>query len=224
MPRGRALGGLAVAALAALTVLAGAVAGCGLTLGGRSTASTPAVVSAPIPRAAVATARAPRPAPRPAARSAAVASATLARAQHTHEIPTPAPRATAPGGWRSPVQAVQVFAQAYINWTAATVARHLRVLAYVSVGQAHSAMSLAAAQTAQDSDLHRGGIANSGTVEAIAPVTGERNVYAVVTRERTTAANTTAYRGLSATWHVTLATVTQVDGGLWTLSGWQPES
>ncbi len=148
----------------------------------------------------------------------------MARAQHTHEIPTPAPRSTAPGGWRSPVQAVQVFAQAYINWTAATVARHLRVLAYVSVGQAHSAMSLAAAQTARDADLHRGGIANSGTVEAIAPVTGRRNVYAVVTRERTTAANTSAYQGLSATWHVTLATVTQVDGGLWTLSGWQPES
>jgi hypothetical protein len=221
MPRGRALGGLAVAALAALAVLAaGAVAGCGLTVGGRSTVSTPAVATAPASRAAVATA----PAPRAAARSAAVASATLARAQHTHEIPTPAPRASAPGGWHSPVQAVQVFAQAYINWTAATVARHLRVLAYVSVGQARSAMSLAAAQTARDSDLHRGGIANSGTVEAIAPVTGERNVYAVVTRERTTAANTTAYRGLSATWHVTLATVTPVDGGLWTLSGWQPES
>ena len=55
-------------------------------------------------------------------------------------------------------------------------------------------------------------------------MTGQRNVYAVVTRERTTAANTSAYQGLSATWHVTLATVTQVDGGLWTLSGWQPES
>jgi hypothetical protein len=162
--------------------------------------------------------------PSAAAASAAAPSAAAARAQHTHEIPTPAPRPTAPGGWRSPVQAVQVFAQAYINWTAATVARHLRVLAYVSVGQAHSAMSLAAAQTARDSDLHRGGIANSGAVEAIAPVTGERNVYAVVTRERTTATNTSAYQGLSATWHVTLATVTQVDGGLWTLSGWQPES
>lgn len=200
MRRGRAIGGVAVAALAA-----GAVAGCGLTVGGRSAASTPAATTAAAARAA---------APRAAA----------ARAQHTHEIPTPAPRPTAPGGWRSPVQAVQVFAQAYINWTAATVARHLRVLAYVSVGQVHSAMSLAAAQTARDSDLHRGGIANSGTVEAIAPVTGERNVYAVVTRERTTATNTRAYQGLSASWHVTLATVTQVDGGLWTLSGWQPES
>ncbi len=215
--RGRAIGG-AAAALAALA--AGAVAGCGLTVGGRSTASTPAAMTAAAPSATAPSATAASA----TAPSATAPSATAARAQHSHEIPTPAPRPTAPGGWRSPAQAVQVFAQAYINWTAATVARHLRVLAYVSVGQAHSAMSLAAAQTARDSDLHRGGIANSGVVEAIAPVTGERDVYAVVTRERTTATNTSAYQGLSATWHVTLATVTQVDGGLWTLSGWQPES
>jgi hypothetical protein len=211
----RPIGGVAVAALAA-----GAVAGCGLTAGARSTASPPAAMTAAAPSVTAPSAAAPSV----TAPSAAAAGAAVARAQHTHEIPTPAPHPTAPGGWRSPVQAVQVFAQAYINWTAATVARHLRVLAYVSVGQAHSAMSLAAAQTARDSDLHRGGIANSGTVEAIAPVTGERNVYAVVTRERTTATNASAYEGLSATWHVTLATVTQVDSGLWTLSGWQPES
>jgi hypothetical protein len=183
------------------------VAGCGLSLGGGSPSRT---------RSTAGAAAAPT--------SAAATRAAVAQAQRTHEIPTPAPRPTAPGGWRSPVQAVQVFAEAYINWTAATVASHLRVLAYVSVGQAHSAMSLAAAQTARDSDLQRGGIANSGTVEAIAPVTGRRNVYAVVTRERTTATNTSAYRGLAATWHVTLATVVQVEHGLWTLSGWQPES
>jgi hypothetical protein len=176
------------------------VAGCGVTLGGGSPTGT-------------------RAATRPAASRTAVA-----RAQRTHEIPTPAPRPTAPGGWRSPVQAVQVFAQTYINWTAATVATHLRLLAEASVGQARSAMSLAAAQTGKDSDLQRGGIANAGNVEAIAPVTGQRNVYAVVTRERTTATNTSAYKGLAATWHVTLATVIQVEHGLWTLSGWQPES
>ena len=48
--------------------------------------------------------------------------------------------------------------------------------------------------------------------------------YAVVTRERTTAANTSAYRGLAPAWHVSLATVTQVSGGLWVLSAWQPEN
>ena len=117
-----------------------------------------------------------------------------------------------------------MFAEEYINWTAGTIAAHLRVLAYVSVGQARSAMTLAAAQAGRDSDLRRGGVANSGTVEGIAPVTGGHDVYAVVTRERTTATNTSAYTGLAPAWHVTLATVTEVDGGLWTLSGWQPQS
>ena len=148
----------------------------------------------------------------------------MARAQRTHEIPTPAPAQKALGGWRSPVQAVQVFAQWYINWTADTVATHLRVLAQVGIGQARSAMALAAGEVGRDSSLKLGGIANSGTVEAIAPVTGERNVYAVVTREQTTATNTNAYQGLRPAWHVTLATVTEVDGRLWTISGWQPEN
>ena len=70
-------------------------------------------------------------------------------------------------------------------------------------------MALAAGQVGRDSSLKLGGIANSGTVEAIAPVAGERNVYAVVTREQTTATNTNAYQGLRPAWHVTLATVTR---------------
>jgi hypothetical protein len=174
---------------------AGAVAGCGLPRGGAGANAGPATIPA-----------------------------TVATAQRTHEIPTPAPPQKALGGWRSPVQAVEVFAQWYINWTADTVATHLRVLAQAGIGQARSAMTLAAGQVGKDSSLKLGGIANSGTVEAIAPVTGERNVYAVVTRERTTATNTSAYHGLRPAWHVTLATVTQVDGRLWTISGWQPEN
>jgi hypothetical protein len=174
---------------------AGAVAGCGLPRGGAGADAGPARIPA-----------------------------TVATAQRTHEIPTPAPSQKALGGWRSPVQAVEVFAQWYINWTADTVATHLRVLAQAGIGQARSAMTLAAGQVGKDSSLKLGGIANSGTVEAIAPVTGERNVYAVVTRERTTATNTSAYHGLRPAWHVTLATVTQVDGRLWTISGWQPEN
>lgn len=121
------------------------------------------------------------------------------------------------------MQAVQVFTTTYINWTAATVAARLRALAEVSVGQARSAMSMAAAQTAGDYELRRGGIANSGVVEAIAPMRGQPDEYAVVTRELTTATATDAYRGLRPTWHVSLATVTQVQGGLWVLAGWQPE-
>ena len=195
------------AAVVAAGVLAGVPAGCGLSLGG--SAAPTRTATAPSAVAATATAR---------------LRATVARAQRTHEIPTPAPAQKALGGWRSPVHAVQVFAQNYINWTADTVATDLHVLSQAAVGQARSAMTLAAGQVGHDSSIALGGIANSGTVEAIAPVTGERDVYAVVTRERTTATHTSAYQGLRPGWHVTLATVTEVDGRLWTISGWQPEN
>jgi hypothetical protein len=204
---GRSAGGALAAILAAVAV-AIAVAGCGLGLGGPAPRTTTT-------RAASGAGGTP---------GTTAVRATVARAQRTHEIPTPAPAQKAAWGWRSPVQAVQVFAQWYINWTADTVATHLRVLAQIGIGQARSAMALAAGQVAHDSALRLGGIANSGTVEAIAPVTGESNVYAVVTRERTTATHTNVYRGLRAGWHVTLATVIRVGGRLWTISGWQPEN
>jgi hypothetical protein len=150
---------------------------------------------------------------------------TLAqRAGRTHELATPAPAQTAAGGWRSPVEAVQVFATTYINWTATTVATRLRALAQVSVGQARAAMTLAASQVHSDGTLARAGIGNSGGVEAIGPVRGHPDQYAVVTREQTTATNTGAYAGLQPAWHVSLATVTRVPPGLWVLSAWQPES
>ncbi|MGH2858836.1 MAG: hypothetical protein ACRDMJ_15285 [Solirubrobacteraceae bacterium] len=156
--------------------------------------------------------------------SAQAESAAVARAERTHELPTPAPRQRVPGGWRSPVQAVEVFADTYINWTAATVSQRLQALADVSVGQARSAMELAAGETARDYELRHGGIANQGVVEAVAPLRGSAGRYAVVTREQTTAADTAAYRGLQPAWHVSLATVTRVTGGLWVLSQWQPEN
>ena len=100
----------------------------------------------------------------------------------------------------------------------------MRALAAQSVGQARSAMQLAAAGTAGDYELQRGGVANQGTVEAVAPLAGRRDQYVVVTLEATTATNTTAYEGLLPAWHVTLATVAEQAPGQWVLSGWQPES
>ena len=81
-----------------------------------------------------------------------------------------------------------------------------------------------AGEVASDTELHRGRIANSGTVETVGPLPGHMNEYAVVTRERTSAADDAAYRGLAPEWHVSVATVTRVGGGRWALSGWQPES
>lgn len=159
-------------------------------------------------------------------------SAALARAERTHEYPAAAGQRTgqdapggqpAPAGAGDPVAAVRAFAAAYINWTAATVTARLRALAALSVGQAQAALTLAASQTATDYELRRGGVANHGTVEAVAPLSGQTHRYVVVTRELTTATATAAYRGLHPAWHVTLATATRVGAG-WVLSGWQPEN
>ncbi len=149
----------------------------------------------------------------------------LAQVQVNHEYPSPPAPAEEPmGASPTAAEAVRSFAQAYTNWDAATVAPRLRDLAGRSVGQARSAMELAAAQVGGDYELQRGGIANQGTVEAVAPLAGGGDRYVVVTRERTTAALSTAYQGLQPAWHVTIAAVRRTGAGRWAVSGWQPES
>jgi hypothetical protein len=149
----------------------------------------------------------------------------LARAQAAHEYPSPPPPPqTAADPAPTATQAIRAFATAYINWNAQTVSADMRELASRSVGQARAAMRLAAAQTAGDYELREGGIANSGAVEALAPLSGHAGEYVVVTQESTSASNTTAYQGLGPAWHLALATVEQLPGGRWALSGWQPEN
>jgi hypothetical protein len=149
----------------------------------------------------------------------------VARANATHEYPSkPPPPQIATGAAPTAIQAIRAFVTAYINWNPQTVSADMRLLAARSVGQARAAMSLAAGETADDYELRRGGIANSGTVEVVAPLQRRRNEYVVVTLESTTATNTTAYQGLRPAWHVALATVQRVPGGRWALSDWQPES
>ena len=152
----------------------------------------------------------------------------VAHARSSHEYPAqaaPARQAVpAREDVRAPVEAVRAFATAYINWTAATVTAQLQALAALSVGQARAAMTLAASETARDYELRRGGVANSGTVEAVAPLSGRPDQYVVVTRELTSASATDAYRGLGPAWHVALATVTRIGATGWALSGWQPEN
>ncbi|MBV8430742.1 MAG: hypothetical protein JO244_06245 [Solirubrobacterales bacterium] len=158
--------------------------------------------------------RSPHPRPSP-----------LAAAERTHEYPAArAPVQRAAGGSTSAIAAVTAFAAAYINWNAQDVSQDLHDLAARSLGQARSALQLAAAQTASDYELQRGGIANQGTVEAVAPLTAGGDRYVVVTSELTTATATTAYQGLQPAWHVAIATVTEQGDGRWVVSGWQPES
>jgi hypothetical protein len=157
--------------------------------------------------------------------TATTRTSKLQAARATHEYPTPASAPEASTSQAStPDQAIGRFAGLYINWTPDTVAEHMRELAAESVGQARSAMQLAAVQTANDYELQRGGVANTGTVEAIAPLHGRSDEFVVVTRETTTATNTTAYQGLRPAWHVAIATVEQTGAGRWALSGWQPEN
>ena len=214
--------GVAPAAAAALAGCAGVASGP--VAGTGSTTGPPALTSPATSRATspVSSASAASEASEASAASATSAS-RLAQAQRTHEYPGPALREDVAGGWRSPAQAVRVFAATYINWTAATVADRLRALAQVSVGRARSAVTLEAAESTQDYELHRGGIANTGTVEAVAALAGQPRQYVVVTLERTTATHSATYRGLAPAWHVALATVTPVGSGLWVLSAWQPE-
>lgn len=147
------------------------------------------------------------------------------QAEVTHEYPSPPPpRETASRGASSAPAAIASFTRAYINWSAQTVSADMRALAASSIGQARSAMALTAAQTAGDYELAQGGIANSGQVEAIAPLLDGSGRYVVVTRELTTATATTAYQGLEPAWHLTVVTVAELSSGRWVVSGWQPES
>ena len=160
-------------------------------------------------------------------------SVELRRAQATHELPSPAAPEHAAGS-ASAVQAIRRFAERYINWSAANVAARMHGLARTSVGQARSEMALTAAQVHADRTLSRAGIANRGTVEAVAALPRRGNRYVVVTRERTTARYTNAYQGLAPAWHVILVTVARVTGTSrrdrrrgplgWVVSVWQPQS
>lgn len=121
-------------------------------------------------------------------------------------------------------EVVVAFANTYINWNAQTVSSDMQTLAADSVGQARSAMQLAAGETARDYELQRGGIANSGQIEAVGPLSGSRDEWVVVTRERTTATASSAYQGLAPAWHVIVAAAVELSSGRWVVSQWQPEN
>jgi hypothetical protein len=138
--------------------------------------------------------------------------------------PYPHRRAADPWATALAAQVLIAFATEYINWNSHTVVSDMRLLASQSVGQAHAAMELAAGETAQDYELQRGGIANTGKVEGVAPLDGPGRRWVIVTREQTTAANSTSYQGLAPAWHVIVASVVQLGPRRWAVSLWQPES
>ncbi len=156
-----------------------------------------------------------------------------------HGPPPQTPTAPAPANGQPPARAIRqpnpynsplaaealvAFATEYINWNSHNVAADMRLLASQSIGQAHSEMELAAGETARDYELHRGGIANSGQVEGVAPCSGPGGRWVIVTRERTTATASSAYQGLAPAWHVIVGKAVELRPGRWAISLWQPES
>jgi hypothetical protein len=118
--------------------------------------------------------------------------------------------------------AILRFASLYINWNYRTLAEHERQLASSAVGDARLAESQAAASAERDRDLQRGHIYNRGSVISVAAMIGNTaGQYTVVTREET--GGNPEYAGLQAAFHVTLATVQQLQTG-WAVSEWQPQS
>lgn len=146
---------------------------------------------------------------------------------HPNEVPSPVPSdptairqptAAAP----TPVEAVQRFADRYINWNHRTLADVQQQLAGLAIGEAAATQRRAAARTPADSELRRGRVANHGQVIGIVPTRPPRTGdYVVVTRETTTGAR--VYDELPPAYHVTLATVVRVRGG-WVVSRWEPQS
>jgi len=150
--------------------------------------------------------------------------------QQTAQIPTspgeregtaPAeqqPRPVSPAS--SPREAVERFADGYINWSYATLAADQQRLAESAVGEARASELQARQQTERDTALTRGRVFNSGTVVAASLVNGSRDVWACVTKEQTGGQG--EYAALAAAYHVAFATAQRVPGG-WAVSAWRPE-
>lgn len=122
----------------------------------------------------------------------------------------------------TPQQALERFAQLYINWNASSVRTHQLALAAISVGAARLTSEQAAAHVQVDAAIGQDSISNSGQVVSMARGTGSAHGYwVIVTRERTSGAR--RYSHLPAQLHVTYARVTMAGGG-WVVSSWQPQS
>lgn len=120
----------------------------------------------------------------------------------------------------SPREAVERFAEGYINWSYSTLAADQQRLAASAVGEARASELQARQQTERDTALTRGRVFNSGNVVTAALVNGGTDVFACVTREQTGGEG--EYAALATAYHVALATVQRVPGG-WAVSAWRPE-
>lgn len=141
------------------------------------------------------------------------------------ERPGTVPKAAKPAGpshpAASPEQAVERFADSYINWTWQTLATDQAQLAASAVGEARASEEQAIQQTTRDTPLKRAEIYNSGVIVAVGRLRGgHSNEWVIDTREQT--GGNSEYAGLQAAFHITLAAVSRVRGG-WAVSAWRPQ-
>jgi hypothetical protein len=142
--------------------------------------------------------------------------------EHQGAVPKSGKEAPVVDPARSPQQAVERFAEGYINWTYKSLASDQARLASAAVGAARAAELQARAQTARDTPLQRAHIYNAGRVIAVSRAVGAGpQEWVAVTRERT--GGDAEYAGIQAAFHVSLATVQAVPGG-WAVTAWRPQA
>ena len=125
-------------------------------------------------------------------------------------------------GRPTPEAALERYATAYLNWTAAHVIAIQKQLAAISLGQARAQAQQAAASAGRDPQLATSRVANRGRVIAIAPGQADAaGQWVIVTNEQTTGQGD--YQGLPATLHIIYAQLTNTRHG-WVVSGWQPQN
>lgn len=145
-------------------------------------------------------------------------------AQRTHEYPTSAPAPGKRGGGAATPQAALIaFAEASMNWTWTTLAAQQRQLAIDAADQAREHAQLLATTAAHDTEMRRGQITSTGTVQTIARVPGSRSRWLVVTLEQSGSARSRAFDRPRAAYHVTVAAVREIAPGRWVVSAWNPQ-
>ena len=186
-----------------LMLLAGGLAGCGLS----------------DPYAA----RGPRPT------TATSVTTTVGNADPAPErggtIPAPAraqqARVGAGAAQPTPEAALRQYARLYVNWAADNVATVQRELASLSTGQARAQALQAAASYRRDETLLKSGVANSGQLVAISASLTTSDQWVLVSSEQTTGKGD--YSGLPATLHVIYAETTRTPKGF-VVSQWSPQN
>jgi hypothetical protein len=145
-------------------------------------------------------------------------------AQRTHEYPGTAPAPQQHGaGAPTPQAALIAFAQASMNWNWTSLAAQQRQLAVDAVDQAREHAQLLATTAAHDTEMRRGQITSTGTVQTIARIPGSRGRWLVVTLEQSGSAHPGAFDRPRAAYHVTVAAVREIAPGRWAVSAWHPQ-